>query len=228
MVAQAADGASMDDILSSIRSSVEEEQEKVASGEAQATPLEGDGADDVLELTPDEMVQSPEDEKTIDIGTFNAAGDVNDVVTAPTPQPTPEPQPGGDAADEFDRLLAEISVEKEHKAAAVEAQKALLLADDEPLGGPVDAPGVLPLEPVAHAEPEPVYDAAEPPVAATAPAAGGSMVASMASDGLNLVLPAEVLAMALRPMVQEWLNANLSGVVERLVQAEIAKLNQQM
>jgi hypothetical protein len=62
-------------------------------------------------------------------------------------------------------------------------------------------------------------------VAPAAPAAE-MMPLGIVSDvaDLQVALPAEVLAAALRPLVQTWLEQNLAGVVERLVQAEISKL----
>jgi cell pole-organizing protein PopZ len=248
MVAQGADGGNMDDIMSSIRSSVEEEQEKVANGEpsAHAQDAMQDG-DDVLELTPDEMLQNPaQAEPPVDIAAFGSTGEVKPAqMTAETAQLGAPTLPAGpaaesDAADEFDRLLAEISNEKERRVAEVEAQKAALLAEDGPLGDiakPVAPELPLPEVPSTSvpvgmadaplAVPSRAAEEGEAPAMLTPSGAEhGAMSATMSADGMRLVLPAEVLAMALRPMVQDWLNANLAGVVERLVQAEIAKLNQ--
>lgn len=42
--------------------------------------------------------------------------------------------------------------------------------------------------------------------------------------GLQLNFPAEILAEALRPLVKDWLEENLSDIVERLVKEELSKL----
>ena len=214
--------AKLDDIMSSIRTGVEAESGKTPSGsadlvdQAAAEAAAAEAADDdVLELTPAEQVAPPA-----------AAPEANptDVLGVPALAPSDE------ASDEFDKLLAEISQEKQTRAAAVQAHKEALLADIEPLGAePLAPPAAEATAPAAG----PVADAAAgmPQPMATTPMpaapAGAHTVNAVTGEGgdMQLVLPAEVLAIALRPMVQQWLDANLAGVVERLVQAEIAKLN---
>lgn len=47
------------------------------------------------------------------------------------------------------------------------------------------------------------------------------------ADGLQVTFPVEVLAAALRPLVKNWVAANLPNVVERLVKEELEKLANQ-
>lgn len=260
--------ADLDDIMSSIRTSVEAESGKPPEGSADlieqaaaeaavAETQEASADDDVLELTAADMTAAP---APTPVPTPNSS-------PAPAPAPAPAPDaaiaevlgvpslsPADEAADEFDKLLAEISAEKQTRAAEVAAVKEALLADIEPLGATEKpAPEVLeevPVEtapaaeeaaveatvtetpdsaeasakPVVHASAQsaPVPLTSMPMLAATTHEMG--MIAGQ-SGGMQLTLPAEVLAMALRPMVQNWLNANLPNVVERLVREEIAKLN---
>lgn len=248
----------LDDIMSSIRTGVEAESGKPPAGSADlvdqaaaeaaaaeaATPDDAENDDDVLELTAADMAPAPEPQSApvASASTNDAVADILGI---------PSLAPGENADDEFDKLLAEISAEKQTRAAEVEAVKEALLADIEPLGEvpvayePVAETPAMDMpaapetvqEPTTETQPEampemaqsiaadiaaPIADVTMPATPATTHEMG--MIAG-ADGGMQLTLPAEVLAMALRPMVQNWLNANLSGVVERLVREEIAKLN---
>lgn len=234
----------MEDILSSIRTTLAEETAKVGTGSgdlidaaaAQDGAEAGQDAGDVLELTPAEMVgggeaakadaPKAEGDELIDIATFAATGEAKpadpavaaaaaeELKAQPTAGAAPETQA---ASDEFDRLLAEISQEQVKQEAAVEDTKKALLAEEGPLGGEAEADGPAVVEvPAAAAAPD-------------APAVNGNGYAVSAVNGPNgmqVAFPAEILAMALRPMVQEWLQSNLPGIVERLVKDEISKLAQ--
>ncbi len=208
-------GQEIDDILTSIRESVAQESTKVGQGTNDLPDSDPD--DDILELTAAEMAApTPEQAAT---PAAAASEDTADVLGIPALPPS-------EAADEFDRLLAEIGQEKQQRAAVIEAQKEALLADIEPLGAESAQPEATPPAP---ADFQSATDLASP-LPSTAPGsfnpAGATVVNTLeTAAGMQLVLPAEVLAVALRPMVQGWLDANLPAVVERLVQAEIAKLN---
>lgn len=277
MVAQQAE---MEDILSSIRTTLAEETAKVGGGSADLIDAAA-ADDDVLELTSAEMLDvsghaqvappaSAED--LIDIAAFTQTGETkpadpaalanpaedllgepvsaSGVAAAPEPvvaaaeagaisAPAPAAAP---AADEFDRLLAEISQEQKQQVSVAEEQRQALLAEEEPLGVEEHAEQIAAADPVV----EPVVTAAEESLATAAaattalPLTAESLTAAAlpglqqhyrlgtveSSDGVQIALPAEILAMALRPMVQQWLNDNLSTVVERLVKDEISKLTQ--
>lgn len=248
MVAQQAE---MEDILSSIRTTLAEETAKVGSGSADLIDAAAQD-DEVLELTSAEMLDvsgsapSANGEELIDIAAFAQTGETKVaepavsggavdplgeelpvvVVADPAPEPAAAPAAAGGAADEFDRLLAEISQEQKQQISAAEEQKQALLAEEEPLGADAVAPVNMAVE---MPEQQPVVPvSAETVTAAALPAFQQQyQLGTVESvDGVQIALPAEVLAMALRPMVQQWLNDNLSAVVERLVKDEISKLTQ--
>lgn len=254
MVAQQAE---MEEIISSIRTTLAEETAKVGGSNADLIDAAA-AEDDVLELTASEMVEASgtvsavAPEGLVDINAFASTGEAKpaqvaealavdllgeplpvQVEAAPVSAPVAfEPEPvvavaevaaeapkGGEAADEFDRLLAQISSEQKQQVAVAEEQKQALLAEEEPLGElpvlkspSVEAGAALAVEDVA------VQPAAQ--VLHDVP----MMAASV--SGNQVTLPAEVLAMALRPMVQDWLRQNLAGVVEKLVKDELAKMAQ--
>lgn len=244
----------MEDILTSIRTSMAEETAKVGSGSSDLidAAAEQDGEEDVLELSADDLVGAPDatasDEELIDISAFAASGESKPVtgqsaaelakdLLSEVGQDAPEPVAAdAGAADEFDRLLAEISQEQQQQVAAAEVSKQALMDEEDPLGtepveeviqetveeqgadeAPVEAPLAQKIEEAAVAE-------LGSSVAGLAPSY--SLSAVEGSGGVQVAFPAEVLAMALRPMVQEWLSKNLPGVVEKLVKEEISKLTQ--
>jgi uncharacterized protein len=249
----------MEDILTSIRTSMAEETAKVGSGSSDLIDAAAaqDGEDDVLELSADDMVgaqdAASEDDELIDISAFGTSGEakpvngqsaadlVKDLLDeggqgTDAQAETPADADAG-AADEFDRLLAEISQEQQQQVAAAEMTKQALMDEEAPLGEE-PAAEVAGAEAVAVAETAPVVET--PQLAETIEAAAvaelGAGVAGLApsyslstvegSGGVQVAFPAEVLAMALRPMVQDWLSKNLPGVVEKLVKEEISKLTQ--
>lgn len=234
----------MEDILSSIRTTMAEETAKVGSGSTDLidAAAKQDGEEDVLELSPAEMVpdsgQAVAEEGLIDLEAFASKGESKpadpatigqaheelttpplaasepDVAVAAAESASPE-----EAADEFDRLLAEISQEQENQVAAVEVHKQALLDDEEPLGAPAAVPAQPQIAQVAERVAVQALSGVIPATVTYAPDAAPGTLPQVA-------FPAEVLAMALRPMVQEWLTQNLPGVVEQLVKAEIDKLSQ--
>lgn len=263
----------MDDILSSIRSGVAEEGGKVGSGSAdliEASAAQEQADEDVLELSEADMVaegvSANEPEELIDLEAFGASGEAKTVtdsgaaVAEELMQAEPVASAVADAADEFDRLLAEISQEQQQQVVAAKISKEDLLAEDAPLGeDELEAGDAAPdvasadevlgenlLEGVAgktvDAAPEAgaaveavasvAASAAVGEMAAAAPAAVQAAVARFevgaiqGPEGVQVAFPAEVLAMALRPMVQDWLVKNLPDVVEKLVKEEISKLAQ--
>ena len=239
----------MEDILTSIRTGVEEETAKVGSGSADLIDAAAaqDGADeDVLDLSAEDMVAVAKDDdadELIDIAAFAESGEAkttetdvridlaDDIPDSTAVEAEGEASAEG-AADEFDRLLAEISQEQQQQVAAAEVTKQTLMDEEEPLGAePVadelieDEEGEAPVEALE----EIVVAEAVAAMAPAAPIVNGksfTLGAVEGPEGVQVAFPAEVLAMALRPMVQDWLAKNLPGVVERLVKDEISKLTQ--
>jgi hypothetical protein len=65
------------------------------------------------------------------------------------------------------------------------------------------------------------------PASASAPSTASGQVflnALPSAKGLQVGFPMEVLAEALRPLVIEWVQANLPAITERLLREEIARL----
>lgn len=243
--------AEMDDILSSIRSGVAEEGGKVGTGSADlidAAAAENEVEDDVLELSEMDMVAgsgvSAESEELIDLEAFGASGEAKTVASAEVSGIAGEllqaeaEMPSGaapaetDAADEFDRLLAEISQEQQQQVVTSKISKEDLMAEDEPLGVQetalgeeevVDEDAVAAVAEVAAPSVTAGLDVAQ---VASAAVSRFEVGAIQGPEGVQVAFPAEVLAMALRPMVQDWLVKNLPDVVEKLVKEEISKLAQ--
>jgi cell pole-organizing protein PopZ len=237
---------SMEDILTSIRTSVEEETAKVAGGEG--------AAEEVLTLSDADILGeagavgggAPEDE-LIDIDAFANSGEAKPAtgvevgadplgVNAPAPAApveaapaaapaAPAPAGGTDevkaAEDEFDRLLAELETPPAPGAApaAAPAPAPAVAVDEVVAEDPAPAPAPVP----APAAPAPVAPAPLPV------SSGGrlELAAIQSVDGLQVAFPAEVLAAALRPLVKDWVAENLPAIVERLVKDEIAKISQE-
>ena len=211
--------------MSTIRTNLAEETVRVAQGvEAVAQVDSTDSDDDVLELTSTDLVASPpaaQQEAPVAVPEVPATSAMPSLLDELSEQVLDKALAGGNeakpageraATDDFDRLLQEISTNQADQADQVQEQRAALLAEEDVLSEVLSAS--------APAEEMP----AETPQAADKAMYQASAV-QVAGGDMQVALPAEVLAMALRPLVQEWLKANLPGVVERLVQAEIAKLS---
>lgn len=230
-----AQNASMDEILSSIRSIVKEEEQRPGS-----TP---DADDDILELTEvmdePEMVEAEEaeaaTEEFVDINAFAATGETvaadEAAVEAARQKYESETAPVSDEqkpATELpstDELLAEMADESLVEKAVTETAEAAEAAQA------VEAAPVAAEQPAVEdsfeetplAQPKPAEAAA--PVAA-APLAGKpvSLKAVPGAQGLQVAFPVEVLAEALRPMIKDWVEDNLPTIVEKLVREELSRL----
>ena len=86
---------------------------------------------------------------------------------------------------------------------------------------PEPEPAELP--PLAAAEPVDVAGLVSPPAAAAAAAAFGKLSGSMAMPAPGRTLE-DVVRELLRPMLQQWLDENLPGIVQRAVDAEVARI----
>lgn len=227
--ASQAQNASMDEILSSIRSIVKEEEQRPGS-----TP---DADDDILELTEaveDEAEAAAPTEEFVDINAFaqsgesvaadaaavNAARQKYESETAPVSE---EQKPAAELPS-TDELLAEMADESLVDKAVAETAAA---AEAAQAAAPAAAP-----EAAAEETFEEVPMAAKPQAAATAPAAAPSALtgkpvslkAVPGAQGLQVAFPVEVLAEALRPMIKDWVEANLPTIVEKLVREELSRL----
>lgn len=270
----------MEEILSSIRSSLEEETGRVAREQAGATVADA-VADDVLELDDADMLPEGEEpaaemvvaadikdipsvDEIFDINAFATEGKetkvkAQDIATlkndlgeddtiepvdvAVAEQVAQEPQKPAvqeqAASDDFDRLLNELqsetvsvadapaapAVEEIVAEAAVVEEAAVVTVEEvvalEEAAGPSDDV----VEALAGAAAEEIMQDLMP---VAAPVAGATRRVQLAAipgvSGLQVALPAEILAEALRPLVKDWVAENLPQVVERLVADEIEKL----
>lgn len=204
--------------------------------------------DDILELSSAEMVEDASPaaagEEVIDLAAFAQSG-AKQMVAAPSasdmaalaaellgedvggdvgamPVVEPEPVATPTAEDDFDKLLAEISSDKEQKAVEADQKKQELLAEEDPLGDVNALLDEVNVAPVA------IEDAVVMPEEPMSEASTAAYTLGMVegTGGPQVAFPAEVLAMALRPMVQQWLSQNLPGIVDRLVKEEISKMTQ--
>ncbi|PZP39004.1 MAG: hypothetical protein DI585_05515 [Pseudomonas fluorescens] len=254
--------AEMDDILSSIRSTMAEEGAKVGSGSAdliEAAAAQDAADEDILDLAETDMVagdSGEEADELIDLDAFANSGEqktvaptdaaalaadilgeqaeIDEITAANKPADVVASASSGEAADEFDRLLAEISQEQQQQVVASEISKQALMDEEEPLGGLEDESSEensddvsepVATENLAEAVTEELVTAAAPVMTSKGKASFDLGMVD-GPNGVQIAFPAEVLAMALRPMVQEWLTKNLPAVVERLVKDEISKLTQ--
>lgn len=213
--------ASMDEILSSIRDIVKEEaganDAPAAKKEAAPAPTEpavdaavsdddieammaaaleegSDGEEDVLELT-----------ETVDDANNQAA-------------------PAEDMVDI--NAFAENGTQTAADASSVAAARAEY-GEEQAEETPAEEPAVE-AAPEAAPAPAPQAEAPKPAAPKAAPAGATAdqvfLNAMPSAKGLQLAFPVEVLAEALRPLVKDWVAANLPDIVERLVREELSRL----
>lgn len=196
---------SMEEILASIRRIISEEgtEPEGTSEGAQADP-----ADEVLELT--------------------------DIVEEPAPEPAPRPAPAPSApANSYSQADIDAIMNGFDDPPAAEAEPAAPTAEAEPAPKPEPEP-VRPapvLRAVETAPPMPdihrlVSDAtADAATAAFAGIAGARRQAPPSPWPIGAGNTVEDLVREmLRPMLKEWLDANLPSMVERLVRQEIERI----
>lgn len=231
--ANQAQNASMDEILSSIRSIVKEEEQRPGS-----TP---DADDDVWELTEtveDETAAAEAPaaatEDFVDINAFAKSGESvaaeAAAVNAARQQyesetaPVSEDQKPAAELPSTDELLAEMANESLVDKAVAETAAAAEAAQASAPAAPEAAAEEETFEEVPLAA-KPQAEAPAAPVAAS-PLAGKpvSLKAVPGAQGLQVAFPVEVLAEALRPMIKDWVEANLPTIVEKLVREELSRL----
>lgn len=115
--------------------------------------------------------------------------------------------------------------------AAPAADEPLLLTEDMMVAAPDDPAPAPPAAPSAAApEPPPAADALlAPAVAAAAAASVGQLLRAVSSERGAMVSRGgptieDVVREELRPLLKDWLDQHLPGIVERLVRAEIERV----
>jgi uncharacterized protein len=207
----------MEEILASIRKIIsEDDDEKSAPSEASDDEFESELEDDVVEEEPSVLeVAEPEEEQGLE-------DDFNSIVDE----------------DDDDGIL-ELT---ERVSDDPEAPDDLLIMEDEPIAAkrpPVPEPepvefDELANEPEAASEPEAVVsntvtqqdDLVSDQVVEIASSRFSALLASMVvaeKPGVGLTLEGLVREM-IRPMLKEWLDANLQNIVDEKVEAEITRI----
>ncbi|MFL5296379.1 MAG: DUF2497 domain-containing protein, partial [Phenylobacterium sp.] len=158
-----------------------------------------------------------EDEAPADEGeAASAAAEVPAAVAAePEPQPTPEPAA---AAPE----PAPAAAEPEPVAAAapepVHEEEALELTDKVETHGDLDV-----VAPAAAPEPAAATPLVSERAATAAASAFGALSAAIAMPKSDRTLE-DVVRELLRPLLQQWLDDNLAGIVQQAVEAEVERI----
>jgi len=250
----AAKEPSMDEILSSIRQIIADEdgpgkpaQEAEAAASADIAPApaappasenEADAAmlaavpatePEPLALSAEQMIAEPESEKD-DLGgiSFNPEAQETPLATnsAKKSEPTPEPEPAPPApvAEETPEPEPVAESEPEPVTEPEQEQEISLVVADD-----VAFDEAVPEQPVssASASPAPSEEMSEKLLAPSTDAAARhafSKLSALSIGGSDLTLEAIVRDM-LRPMLKEWLDENLPATVERMVEKEIERVS---
>lgn len=137
-----------------------------------------------------------------------AQDDVLDLTDFAEPEPAPA---AAEAFDPFDDLPAE-------PAPPQVIEDLMILDRDEPAPAPAPAPVAAPIGETLLAA----------PAAAAASSAFSRLssigAAPMAATGIGGMTVEALARELLRPMLKEWLDANLPGIVEAAVEAEVARV----
>jgi len=192
----------MEEILASIRRIISEDDEPGAEAEADAADEAGAEPEPEAEAAPEPVAEEPKAEAEPE---FDAAPE-------PEPAPAPEPAPEPVAEDNDDIVIEpadevlELTERVEEPALTVEE-----LVAEEP-------------EPELEAEPDdslvsgPVADAA---ASAFGDLVGQMLVSSRSTEGKTLE---DIVRELMKPMLKQWLDSNLTGIVEATVADEVQKI----
>lgn len=219
------DEPTMEEILSSIRRIIsDDDQEEPDEGADASAPAEGDSADEepaIAEEAEAEADTESTDDEVLDLTQMvNEDGSVTDLEEEVEPDPEPvaeeaEPEPEDD-------FVLEAEPEPESEAEPE-------LEPDFDIS-PISDPDMPDMDVAADVglDAEAVEAGIVDKVTAQATAAAlNQLVVDMPSyvgmgQGLSLE---EIVKELLRPLLKEWLDQNLPGMAERLVQEEISRIS---
>ena len=194
---------SMEEILASIRRIISEDGE-TEEADTNGAAVEETDQEEILELTEE----------------------------VPEPEPEPEPEPVEEAP------VAEVAPEPEPEPEPIPEPEPLPEPEPEPM--PMPEPEPEPVEIEVHEE---AISAAPPPVAELDEALISKSAARSSESSLSALAAAvtserngvavgmgdrtleDLVKEVMRPMIKEWLDANLPGLVEHLVGREIDRLS---
>ena len=224
MAEQATKEPTMEEILASIRRIISEDGSPV--GEASGVDISAETDEDDFFAMNDDLVDASVGEAgetdghllSVDelleseagFDEIDALSSLDDLETAPAADNDPLEEVF--ASDELDTTVAEIEsdVFAESKADTIaDASEGVNSAAEDEIDALLNS-----TEEITMTEPEP----APTPAASTAPVAAAALAggAGTALEGLVSEL--------MRPIIKDWIDANLSGIVERKVEAEIQQV----
>lgn len=221
--AKATQEPSMEEILASIRRIISEEGSAEEAGEKKAEPPAPAAPAPAPKPEPVAAAPAPAPQPT--------PAAAAPAAPAPEPEPEPEPEIEGPAPEEEDLVLTEV-VEDQVEEATKPEEITPPMEEDIELAEPAPQPKApTQAEPVAAAGPDLGGDPlVSPDVAASAAAAMAQLVARRTQTVVEVHSPGQGLLVetlvrqAVEPMLRDWLDANLQGIVERLVRREVERL----
>lgn len=231
----AAKEPSMDEILSSIRQIIADEDDgDVAAALVQSTADEAvqaeDDQDEPMALSPEQLVPEaePVEEPISPPLNEDTAEDENDLSMADEAAFAPVEQSGPDDVDSLANMLADAEADQVEEPDGA-AEPEIVLADDIGFDVEDEDPTPEPEMPQAAPMPDPDLsrDVAEKLLEPTTTAASKHAFNKLnqLSIGTGDVTIENMVRDMLRPMLKEWLDENLPGVVEKLVEREIERIS---
>lgn len=203
----------MEEILASIRRIISEDEEE--GGETAEAADEAPDAALAAEPEADEPEQIPADPEP-----------EPEAVVEPEPEPEPEMDPEPVAAEEDVLELTEVvedepqSEETPPEPEESEEPEAEATDDDLMFEEAAEDPVAEP-EPVEAEGPDLISDTAAAATASAFAALSSNIAVNRSTEGLTLE---DIVRETLRPMLKQWLDDNLPGIVEEKVQAEIERV----
>lgn len=209
--AQAQNEPTMEEILSSIRRIISEDDEPEAPPPPAEEPAAEDPAPEEEAPKTVEEILSVVKGKQGEAGSDEAFSDTED---EPEPEPEREPEPEPEPEEEDILDLDEF------------------IGEDELPGGEDDDVGMVePPAPPPQMPPAPATDLERLISDHTAADASASLaaLAQQVTAQRDIAVPTfrtleDITKELLRPMLKEWLDANLPSIVQRIVEREVAKL----
>jgi cell pole-organizing protein PopZ len=215
----------MEEILASIRKIISDDAAAPASAPQPEPEIANDEEDDVSleEVMFDEDIreeafdEAAEQEEAAELEM--EAFEVEDFAAEEPAEPEFEPEPEHEPAQSFESLLsASRSAEYEPEPEPVPEPVAVAPEPVEPTPAPV------PMEPAMSASP--AYENTTLTDETTANAAAGALGKLISKMDLGADNTLEGLVRELlRPMIKEWLDANLASIVEEKVEAEVERIS---
>lgn len=245
----AAKEPSMDEILSSIRQIIADEDQETAAAKPETTADEALAAveaeeEEPLALSPDQMVEDTEEEaepvEVPEAADLSEAFDIPEIADADASEeidfsPAPPTEPLEPEAPEPFEIPEDATMAAEEPAQEVpaepeeEAEPGIVLADDIAFDEDTVAEVSEPAMQAAAPMPDPTLsaDMAEKLLEPTTSAATKHAFSRLnqLSMGAGDMTIENMVREMLKPMLKEWLDENLPSVVEKLVEREIERIS---